>query len=69
MPVTVVTFAEVRSRVVGIITGIITLAVDRVMADPEVQSALLARCEAAVKESILLSLTETDPNASEDPPA
>jgi len=64
-----VTFAEVRERVVGIIKGIVTLAVDRVMADPEVQGALLARFEASVKESILLALVETDPNASEDPAA
>ena len=53
-----ITTAEIRARVVGIITGIISLAVDRVMQDPAVQTALLAKAEASIKDTILLSLQE-----------
>jgi len=53
-----ITTAEIRARVVAIITGIISLAVDRVMQDPEVQTALLAKAEASIKDTILLSLQE-----------
>jgi len=55
MPTTVNT-DEIRERIVGIALALVSLAVDRVMQKPEVQTAILARIEANVEETILASL-------------
>ena len=64
---TVISTDEIRARVVAIVTALLSLAIQNVMEDPEVQAAILGTAEANVKASLLLALAEVPPNEASDP--